>query len=156
MGGLRCTWFKSKDANEPASPSESSTCSPPEQRGGPGEGSPGLGSGERHLPSLCVRAQFAGADDQHARRVHPIQSHLRVQAEPGHLVLQVGPRLLPTLEAEDKSHQPFMQTVEKQAARTWFSFKAMIGSSPEGDRQTTGVKVSLQPATDRWSHHTGI
>lgn len=64
---------------------------------------PGLGSGERDLPSLCVRAQFTGADDQHARRVHPIQSHLRVQAEPGDQVLQVGPRFLPALEAKHGS-----------------------------------------------------
>lgn len=58
----------------------------------------GRGSGEGHLPSLCVRAQFTGADDQHPGRVHPVQSHLRVQAEPGHQVLQVSPRLLPPLE----------------------------------------------------------
>lgn len=67
-------------------------------------GRSGLGSGERDLPSLCVRTQFTGADDQHARRVHPIQSHLRVQAEPGDQVLQVGPRFLPTLEAKHRSH----------------------------------------------------
>lgn len=63
-----------------------------------GERSQGSGSGEGHLPSLCVRAQFTGADDQHPRGVHPVQSHLRVQTEPRDQVLQVCPGLLPPLE----------------------------------------------------------
>lgn len=60
-------------------------------------GGGGQGSGERDLPSLCVRAEFTGADDQHSGRVHPVQSHLRVQTEAGHQVLQVSAGLLPTL-----------------------------------------------------------
>lgn len=48
-------------------------------------------SGERDLPSLCVGAQLTGADDQHSGGVHPVQSHLGVQAEAGGQVLQVGP-----------------------------------------------------------------
>lgn len=59
-------------------------------------------SGERDLPPLCVRAQFTWADDQHARRVHSVQSHLWVQAEPGDQVLQVGPWFLPTLETRQR------------------------------------------------------
>lgn len=86
-------------------------------------GGSGLGSGERDLPSLCVGAQFTGADDQHARRVHPVQSHLRVQAEAGDQVLQVGPRFLPTLEVKRRSHQQFMQTAERP---TLVDFKAAI------------------------------
>lgn len=59
-------------------------------------------SGERDLPPLCVRAQFTWADDQHARRVHSVQSHLWVQAEAGDQVLQVGPWLLPTLQTSKR------------------------------------------------------
>lgn len=62
----------------------------------------GLGSGERDFPSLCVCTQFTGTDDQHARGVHPIESHLRIEAEPRDQVLQVGPWLLPPLEAKHK------------------------------------------------------
>lgn len=65
-------------------------------------GGRGQGSGERDLPSLCVRAEFTGADDQHPGRVHPVQSHLRVQTEAGHQVLQVSAGLLPTLREKRK------------------------------------------------------
>lgn len=54
-------------------------------------------SGEGNFPSLCVRAQFTWADHQHPGRLHPVQSHLRVQAEPGHDVFQVSSGLLPSL-----------------------------------------------------------
>lgn len=130
--GLRCTWFKSEDVNKPACPSEAppALLQPRKEAWwrlrakphvcllpvGPGVSASvsetGLGSGERDLPSLCVRAQFTGADDQHAGGVHPIQGHLRVQAEPGDQVLQVGPRFLPTLEAKYRLIHTLVHTWE--------------------------------------------
>lgn len=68
-------------------------------------------SGEGDFPSLCVRAQFTGADDQHPRGVHPVQSHLRVQTEPRDQVLQVSPRLLPPLEEKTDQKRTY-ETVE--------------------------------------------
>lgn len=72
----------------------------------------GQRSREWHLPSLCVGGEFTGADDQHSRWVQAVQSHLRVKAEPGHQVLQVGPRLLPPLPVrpEHTSKQTDSQT----------------------------------------------
>lgn len=59
--------------------------------------------------------------------------------------------------AGGKTQESF--TVKKPSAWSLFYFKAIIWTSSEGDRQSTRapqVKVSLQPATDRWSHHTVI
>lgn len=73
---------------------------------GDGAEARGRRSGEGHLPSLCVGAQFTRADDQHSGRVHPVQSHLRVQAEARHDVLQVSPGLLPPLEERTGQENP--------------------------------------------------
>lgn len=56
------------------------------------------GSGERHFPSLCLHWELTRAYHQHPATLHTIQSHLTVQTEVWHQVLQMGSCFLPALE----------------------------------------------------------
>lgn len=130
-------------------------------------------SGEGDFPSLCVRAQFTGADDQHPRGVHAVQSHLRVQTEPRDQVLQVSPRLLPPLEEkrvqrENKwnsetvhwtvqslllmwtnVHLDFLVSYRNAAAKQWLKWTSYQGAA--GGRRECWDPRSLETSLKRSS-----